>query len=127
EAGCMPPAHSLIADMFTRTERPRAVARYMLGVPVSVVLGLFFAGWLNELFGWRTMFVVLGLPGLALAAVVWLTVREPRRDSPNHDLQQPQAQVSQQEAWSRLWRNGTFRRLLIAYSIMSFFNYGIVQ
>src|SRR5512145_1715882 len=31
EAGCIPPAHSLIAEYFTRAERPRAVAIYMLG------------------------------------------------------------------------------------------------
>src|SRR4030088_2678086 len=31
EAGCIPPAHSLIADHFTRAERPRAVAMYMQG------------------------------------------------------------------------------------------------
>src|SRR5688572_8939709 len=29
EAGCIPPAHSLIADTFDRTERPQAVSRYM--------------------------------------------------------------------------------------------------
>src|SRR6185503_11511129 len=58
EAGCIPPAHSLIADYFTREERPRSVARYMLGVPVSVVFGYFIAGWLNEFYGWRAMFVV---------------------------------------------------------------------
>ena len=51
EAGCIPPAHSLIADYFTRAERPRAVARYMLGGPLSFVIGYFLAGWLNQLCG----------------------------------------------------------------------------
>src|SRR5688572_19698438 len=51
EAGCIPPAHSLIADYFTRAERPRAVAIYMLGGSLSVVVGFFVAGWLNELYG----------------------------------------------------------------------------
>src|SRR5262245_32041035 len=39
EAGCVPPAHSLIADNFTRAERPRAVARYMLGAPIAIIFG----------------------------------------------------------------------------------------
>jgi MFS family permease len=39
EAGCIPPAHSLIADYFPRAERPRAVSIYMLGGPLSVVFG----------------------------------------------------------------------------------------
>jgi MFS transporter, Spinster family, sphingosine-1-phosphate transporter len=51
EAGCKPVANSLIADYFTRAERPRAVARYMLGAPLSIVIGYFAAGWLNELYG----------------------------------------------------------------------------
>ncbi len=41
EAGCIPPAHSLIADYFTRAERPRAVAIYMMGAPLSAVFGYF--------------------------------------------------------------------------------------
>src|SRR5687768_16882052 len=77
EAGCTPPAHSLIADYFTRAERPRAVAIYMLGGQLSVV-GYLWAGWLNELYGWRVTFMLLGLPGLGLAALAWLTLREPR-------------------------------------------------
>jgi len=78
EAGCIPPAHSLIADHFTRAERPKAVSLYMLGVPLSAVLGYFLSGWLNELYGWRVMYMLLGLPGLGLSAVAWLTLKEPR-------------------------------------------------
>ena len=47
EAGCIPPAHSLIAEYFTRAERPRAVAIYMLGGPLSVIIG-FLAGRLAQ-------------------------------------------------------------------------------
>ena len=54
------------------------MARYMLGVPVSMVFGYFVAGWVNQLYGWRVTFVVLGAPGLVLAAVAWFTLREPR-------------------------------------------------
>src|SRR5687767_13558141 len=71
EAGCVPPAHSLIADYFSRAERPRAVAIYMLGGPLSVIIGNFLAGWLNEFYGWRMTFAILGLPGLVLAALAW--------------------------------------------------------
>src|SRR6185437_4791114 len=47
EAGAVPPAHSLIADHFTRAERPRAVAIYMLGGSFSTIIGYFGAGWLT--------------------------------------------------------------------------------
>ena len=48
EAGCIPPANSLIPEYFTRAERPRTVSIYMLGASLSVLIGYFGAGWLNE-------------------------------------------------------------------------------
>ena len=39
EAGCIPTAHSLIADHFSRAERPRAMGIYTMGAPLSVVIG----------------------------------------------------------------------------------------
>src|SRR5215472_678501 len=47
EAGCIPPALSLIADYFSRPERPRAVGIYTMGAPLSLVFGYFASGWLN--------------------------------------------------------------------------------
>src|SRR6187431_1078222 len=78
EAGCIPPAFSLIADYFNRGERPRASAIYGLGAPLSTVIGYFFSGWLNDLYGWRVTFMLLGVPGLVLAALAWFTLRDPR-------------------------------------------------
>lgn len=130
EAGCMPPAHSLIADHFSRAERPRAVAIYMMGAPLSMAIGYFLAGALNQRYGWRMMFVMLGVPGLALAALAWLTLREPRRlrasatasaataAAPAHSLKQ---------VLVTLWRNATFRCLWCCFSVTCFFGYGLVQ
>ena len=142
EAGCIPPAHSLIADSFTRAERPRAVARYMLGVPLSYVIGYFLAGWLNQLYGWRMTFILLGLPGLVLAALAWFTLREPRvakansaashfasssLSSQREPAEVASAQPSLKEVCVTLWANTTFRHLLFCFSIVSFFGYGILQ
>lgn len=142
EAGCIPPAHSLIADYFTRAERPRAVARYMLGGPLSVVIGYFLAGWLNEFYGWRATFMLLSLPGLALAALAWFTLREPRLGKPTMDpasrlaatsLSQAESaalmwtQPSVKEVCVTLWANTTFRNLLFCFSVTSFFGAGIGQ
>lgn len=126
EAGCIPPAHSLIADYFSRAERPRAVARYMLGAPLSLLLGLFLAGWINEFYGWRATFMLLGLPGLVLAPMAWLTLREPRRVRAC-DAHAPtsSAQPSFQAVCVTLWHNRTFRHLLLCWSLASFFSNGI--
>jgi MFS transporter, Spinster family, sphingosine-1-phosphate transporter len=125
EAGCVPPAHSLIADYFSRAERPRAVGIYKLGIPLSMVIGYFLAGWLNELYGWRVTFMLLGLPGLALAALAWLTLREPRRGISTTVA--AVAQPSLKEVSLTLWTNATFRNMLLGYSVGSFFSTGIAQ
>ena len=81
EAGCLPASYSLIADYFEHAQRPRAVAIFLIGGPLSAIVGNFCGGWLNQLYGWRTMFVLLGLPGLVLMGVAWFTLEEPRAHS----------------------------------------------
>lgn len=134
EAGCTPPALSLIADYFPRAERPRAIARYMLNAPLGYLIGFALAGWLSEHYGWRMMFVLLGLPGLALAALARLTLGEPRRGNSTPEVAGRLAasslsspHPSLQQVWATLWANRTFRHLLIAFGVLSFFGQGILQ
>jgi MFS family permease len=127
EAGCVPPAHSLIATYFTRAERPQAVARYMLGAPLSLVAGYFLAGWLNEFYGWRATFAILGLPGLALAVLARLTIKEPRQNAPVAIQESSHARPSLRLVCAALWRNATFRHLLFCFAATSFFASGILQ
>jgi len=139
EAGCVPPAYSLIADYFDRAERPKAVAIYNLGGPLSAVLGYLLAGWLNEHYGWRATFILLGLPGIGLAVLAWTSLREPRRLGRTMTLTNADtrpisdgalenvAQPSLTDAWMTLWHNPTFRHMLIGFSVLSFFGAGIAQ
>lgn len=132
EAGCIPPAHSLIADYFSRAERPRAAAIYAMGGPLAFVIGYFFAGWLNEFYGWRATFIILGAPGLLLAVLAWLTVREPRRRGlfPATEFQVAGNQITEtsiSDVFLSLWRNITFRHLLLSFCAIHFFGYGILQ
>lgn len=132
EAGCHPPAFSLIADYFTRAERPRAVARYMLGWPLALLTGFFAGGWLNQIYGWRATFVILGLPGVLLAALAALTLKEPRRKMAS---QVPSAGISStpsdqprlKEVLRTLWGSAAYRNLLFAFSLSYFFGNGILQ
>ena len=131
EAGCVPPAQSLMADYFNRTERPRAYAIYSLGGCFSMVVGYFVAGWLNQFFGWRMTFVMLGLPGLLPAALARFTLNEPRRAhlmrDAVHTATPASTQPSLRDVCATLWSNTTFRNLLLYSSVMSFFITGILQ
>ena len=79
ESAGTPASQSLIADLFDKNDRPRALGIYAIGTYLGVFMGYFLGGYLNQYYGWRMAFFVAGLPGLALAAVLWLTVSEPRR------------------------------------------------
>lgn len=130
EAGCVPPANSLIAEHFERAERPRATAIYMLGYPLSSVVGYCLAGYLNEIVGWRLTFVILGLPGLALAVLVSMTLREPRRSARrSHQSTQPRQDESPQppllHVLTFLWRSRAYRHVLIGYSLVGLFGIGL--
>jgi MFS family permease len=79
EAALSPPAHSLLADYFPVEKRATALGVYAMGIHIGVLLGLVVGGWIEQTWGWRAAFFVVGLPGLALALLVRLTVREPAR------------------------------------------------
>jgi predicted MFS family arabinose efflux permease len=79
EAGCAPPAQSILSDSFPPERRGRALATYQLGVPIGLLIGLSGGGYLADHFHWRSVFFLVGLPGLALALVARFIVREPGR------------------------------------------------
>ena len=79
EAGGSPPAHSLLSDLYPKEERAGALAVYAMGIPIGVTLAYLGGGWVMANFSWREAFIVVGLPGVVLAALLKLTVREPTR------------------------------------------------
>src|SRR3984893_17565143 len=79
EAGGTPPSTSILADKFPPARRPMANTIYALGTCLGAALGSLVAGAVAERAGWRAAFLVLGIPGLLVALLVWSTVREPRR------------------------------------------------
>src|SRR5258708_17043654 len=79
EAGCSPPAHSLISDYYEPRRRASALAVYSFGLPLGAMIGAIAGGWLAKNFGWRIAFMAVGVPGLILALLIKLYVREPAR------------------------------------------------
>jgi MFS family permease len=79
EAGCSPPSHSLISDYYEPKKRASALSIYSFGIPLGTMFGAVAGGWLAQEFSWRVAFVIVGLPGIILAVLVKLIVKEPPR------------------------------------------------
>jgi MFS family permease len=128
EAGCTPPAHSLIADYTPREKRASAMAFYSMGNPVGALIGVVAGGLIADAFGWRMAFLLVGLPGIALAIVVIATLVEPRlRKAAAVARDAAAAQGSQSsfgDALRLLRGKRTFWYMAVAVSIVAFVGYG---
>lgn len=82
EAGSGAPSQALISDRFPPERRASALSIFALGTPVGIVLGAIGGGWLASQWGWRGALIGVGLPGVLLAVVVRITLRDPRPASP---------------------------------------------
>jgi MFS family permease len=78
EASCAPTASSLIGDLVPAERRARAMALFMLGLPLGLALSFFVSGTIAQRRGWQEAFYVAGVPGLALALAA-LFIAEPVR------------------------------------------------
>ena len=126
EAGCTPPAHSLISDMVPPEKRASALAFYSLGIPVGTLLGMVIGGTLADLMTWRDAFVIVGLPGVGLALIVWFVLKDPRQADAAAILEaksQPAA-LPLGQAVAEVMRSRAFVLLLFAGSAASFLAYG---
>jgi predicted MFS family arabinose efflux permease len=112
EAGCMPPTYSLVGDYFPApAERTRAISIYMLASPLSYI-SYALGGWLNHLYGWRMTFVLAGIPGLLIAALVKMTIVEPRMDA-NRAYVLKTSLPSIADVLAVLWHQSSSRHLLV--------------
>ena len=125
ESGCMPPTYSLVGDYFPRpAERARAMSIYMLATPLAALISFILGGWLNELYGWRIAFFVMGTPALLVGAMVKITIREPRvRATQVEALDQELPRLI--EVVATLWRQRSTRHLILALILVSTLGQGM--
>lgn len=122
EAGGSPPSHSMISDIFPPQKRATAMGLYSSGVNIGILFGFLLGGWLNEFFGWRVAFVVVGLPGILLAIIVRFTITEPKRgQSEARTASVEQAPFS--EVLALLWSRPAFRYLSMGAALNAFAGY----
>ena len=125
EAGCSPSAQSLISDYFPPKVRSTALSIYSLGIPLGSLFGAVLGGRIAQTYGWRAAFVIVGLPGLLLAALCRLTLKEPVRGSYDDPAAETGAPPRFGEVLRRLFAARSFPHVAFGASLGSFAGYGI--
>lgn len=128
EAGCTPAAHSLIADSVPPEKRSSAIAFFGLGIPIGGLLGLIIGGVVNDQYGWRIALMLVGAPGLLLALVLPMLIRDPRRcaDSAHYNAATltAKAALSIKDAVREVFASKAYLYVFIAASFTAFLSYG---
>lgn len=121
EAGCSPPAHSLISDYVPREARASALGLYSMGTPIGSVLGLGLGGIIADAWGWRAAFWVAGAPGILLAAIVLVSLPEPRRNLDAASMPRP---TTLRECFHELVGIKSFWLVAFAAAVKGYLSYG---
>jgi MFS family permease len=128
EAGCTPAAHSLIADSVPAEKRSSAIAFFGLGIPIGGLLGLIIGGIVNDQYGWRIALMLVGMPGILLAFLLPLLIRDPRRcaDSAHFNTAESpvKAKLSIKDAVREVFASKAYLYVFIAASFTAFLSYG---
>jgi len=138
EACLAPAGFSLIADYFSRKRLPRAMSIFMLGPSLGAGLALIAGGLvissakslgvmfplLASLKTWQLTFVMVGVPGLLLAAIL-LTVREPERSSMKSAVTSDE-HFTLRETLAYFWENRAFYLgYFVGLSLLAIVVYGL--
>lgn len=125
EAGVNPASQSIVADLYPPEKRSAPMSVIAAGAPVGIIFGLIGGGWIANEFGWRVAFFVVGAPGLVLALVMALTLREPRRGMADGHDENLRDAPSLLTVLGFMWRSPAPRNLLIASTLANVAGYGV--
>jgi MFS family permease len=124
EAGCTPPAYSIIGDYFEKKRRTTAIAIYSMGIYGGVFVGYLVGAQVAQEYGWRMAFYVVGIPGIILALIVKLTLREPPRGFAE-GVVPANNPPPVGEVLKKLLTKATFWHLALATALHAFVGYGV--
>lgn len=127
EAGCTPPANSLISDYFKPSVRPSALGIYAMGVMLGSVLAQLFGGYILKLFSWREAFIYIGAPGLIIGLIFLMTVKELPRGYSDPPSAKRSEKASLREAFAQIAHSKTFLFIAGGMSMATFGGYGLTS
>lgn len=119
EAGAGAPSQSLLSDYYPPEKRASVFSILGLATPFGIVIGGLGGAIVAQHFGWRAAFLIVGLPGLLLALVAWLTLKEPPRGF-SEGRDDTGAAPPLMAVLKRLFASKTFRHVLVAAVIVNF-------
>lgn len=127
EAGLLPAAYSLVSDFFPARLRNLGLGLLNCSSSIGVAAGLALGGWLSH-FGWRTAFIVLGLPGILVATAILVFLPEPKRGSLDEIKSAPKpARAGFLSAFVALMRNPLYLWIVVTAAFNTFSAVGMVQ
>lgn len=127
EAGTTPASMSIISDLFEKERRSLAMAIMSVGANVGLLVGFVVGGYVAVHYGWRQAFLIIGGPGVIVALVVLMTLREPRRGLA--DGLSASAAESPQHFWTCirfLLSQPSYRNAALGLSMMLFVATGVI-
>ncbi len=117
EAGYGPIAPSLVSDYFARRRRGSMLAVFYVAIPVGSAAGYLLGGILEEAFGWRAAFLLVGLPGVVIGTMAWFRP-EPARGA--SEAQAGPASLSLRETARVLLHTRSYVLNTLALAVMTF-------
>lgn len=123
EAGATPPSTAIISDCFPPERRLMALSVFALGAPIGAWLATDVGGAFAQAYGWRAAFLALGIPGIVLGVLVFVTVREPTRGRLDAAISADKASFS--EALAFLWRQRAAFHVIMASGVCSLWGWGL--
>ena len=108
---------ALLSDFYPPARRNRVITLFYIAIPVGSALGFVLGGYFGDAFGWRTAFLICGLPGLALAGMA-LAIRDPGRGRFDSDAAQTPPPWSQ--ALGPLLKNREYAMAVAGYAAVTF-------
>ena len=116
EATCLAPAQSMLADRFRPERRAFALSVFNGSSALSQIAFLPIMGLIAQEHGWRAAFIAAGVPGMLLAAIFLLVVKEPPRGQMDEGKPVQEA-ISFKTAARHLARIATYVTLFFGFSI----------
>jgi len=117
ETAVLPSIHSLVSDMTSPRRRGLAMSVIGVGATLGAMLGFGFGGWMASQHGWRPAFLAGMAPGLILAVIAWLTLRDPPRglsDGVENHVPPPPLGT----ALRLLWQRRSYRYLSLGTALL---------